>query len=187
MSLLSLFHALSGLLTLLVGIVLLCRRKGDRTHRVLGRAYAITMFASLVGILVQTRTDPAPFAAYAVFMLAVLTAAIAAARLRKRIPAWRAWHGALMSLTVLASGFAAASIIGGLLLDMSAGPPFYRLFNVIVLVATVAGLGLIATRKVLWGHSPGPAESAARRRFLVLASTASLLLVAAQWRLAWPE
>ena len=186
MSTLSIFHALSGLIALVIGAFLFGRRKGNRSHRLLGWIYVVTMFLSLAGILVRTRNHPAPFAGYAVFTLLLLIGALLASRGRSHLPAWRGWHGALMSLTMIGSIMAAGSIMGGALFGASEGPAFYRLFNAVILCVTTVGLWLVNSRKVLWGQNPRPVESRARAQFTMIAVASSLLLVASQWALAWP-
>jgi len=186
MSLLSLVHAIAGLVSVLVGIVILSLRKGDRRHRILGWVYVATMAISLVGILARVYERAPPFAAYAVLVLVVLAAAVTVSRRRRQVEAWRAWHGALMTLTLVGSTMAMASIFGGLAIGATSGPPFYRLFNAIIAVFTAVGLWLIATRPVIWGVRAGARELAVRRRYLAFATTASLLLIAAQWPLAYP-
>jgi hypothetical protein len=110
----------------------------------------------------------------------VIVVAILIVRFRRQVSAWRSWHGALMSLTVMGSLMAMASIVGGVLVGDGSGPAFYRMFNGIIVVATALGLWLINTRPVIWGRQPTSEAQRARLRFTALAVAASLLLVIAQ-------
>jgi uncharacterized membrane protein len=184
MGILGLLHAISGLGALLVAMAIIALPKGSRVHRVLGWTYASLMAVGLVAILVHTRNAPPPFAGYAVFVIGLLLVAIAVSRYRARIAAWRAWHGALMSLTILGALMAFGSIVGGLAIGASSGPPFYRLFNVIIIAMTALGVVLIASMRVIWGRQPRPAEQIARIVFATLTIASSLALVLAQLPLA---
>jgi uncharacterized membrane protein len=184
MSSLSLLHFAAGLLAVLAACVIFALPKGSRAHKVLGWTYVVAMGVSLVAILARTALAPRPFVVYAVGVVLVLVAAVAMSRARRRIVAWRAWHGALMALTCLAALMAMAGIFGGLALGTPEGPGFYRQFNVAIGVLTVAGLAFIASRPVIWGRTPRPAEVQARRRYGALVLASSAALVAAQWPMA---
>jgi uncharacterized membrane protein len=181
---LSLFHLGAGLLAVLAACAIFALPKGSRLHKGLGWTYVLAMGASLVAILARTALAPRPFVLYAVGVLIVLVAAVAISRARRRIAAWRAWHGALMALTCLAALMAMAGLAGGVAIGATSGPAFYRQFNVVIAVLTVAGLAFIAMRPVLWGRAPRPAEASARRRYAALVLVSSALLVAGQWPLA---
>lgn len=77
------------------------------------------MASSLIGILTARMDHPRPFLGYAV----------AVSRIRRREPAWRGWHGALMSMTLLGATLAASSIVGGVLIGDGGGARFYQSFN----------------------------------------------------------
>lgn len=183
---LSLLHLGTGLLAVLAACVIFALPKGSRLHRVLGWTYVIAMGASLLAILVRTALAPRPFVVYAVGVALVLAAAVAVSRARRHVPAWRAWHGGLMALTCLAALMAMGGIVGGVALGMDSGAPFYRQFNVVIAVFTVAGLAFIATRPVVWGRAPRAVEAQARRRYVALVLASSAALVAGQWPLAFP-
>jgi uncharacterized membrane protein len=182
---LSWIHLGLGALALLAACVIFALPKGSRLHKGLGWTYVIAMGASLLSILVRTALAPRPFVIYAVGVVLVLATAAALPRSRRRIATWRAWHGALMALTCLAALMAMAGIVGGVVLGAGNGPPFYRQFNVAIAVLTVAGLAFIATRPVLWGRTPRPAEAQVRRRYAALVLVSSAALVAGQWPLAF--
>jgi uncharacterized membrane protein len=181
---LSLVHFGAGLLALLAACVIFALPKGSRLHRVLGWTYVMAMGTSLVAILVRTALAPRPFVLYAIGVVAVLVAAVAMSRLRRRVVAWRAWHGALMALTCLAALMAMAGIAGGVALGATEGPAFYRQFNVAIAVLTALGLAFIVRRPVIWGRTPRPVEETARRRYAALVLVSSAALVAGQWPLA---
>jgi uncharacterized membrane protein len=147
MSPLSIIHALLGLLTLLLAVGILLRRKGDRLHRRLGWIFACGMLLALgsaitLGILHVFDA----FDAYAVAALAALLGAVGASRFRDRLPDWRFWHGALMCFTVLTAIAALSGVIGGIVIGDGSGPRFYRLFNLLIIVVTVSALLLINLR-----------------------------------------
>jgi len=151
MSGLSIAHALTGLLTLLLALGILLRRKGDRLHRRLGWIAAGGMLLALcsaitLGILHVFDA----FDAYAVAALVALLGAVGASRFRNRLPDWRFWHGALMCFTVLTAVAALSGVIGGVVIGDGNGPRFYRLFNILILIVTVAGLLLINWRVGKW-------------------------------------
>jgi uncharacterized membrane protein len=181
---LSLLHLAAGLRAQLAAGAIFALPKGSRLHKVLGWTYVVAMGTSLVAILVRTQLAPRPFVLYAVGVVVALAAAVAASRARRRLPTWRAWHGALMALTTLAALMAMAGIVGGVLLDATVGPPFYRQFNVAIVALTVVGLGVIARRPAIWGRHPRPAERRARGKYVVLVLASSAALVAGQWPLA---
>jgi hypothetical protein len=181
---LSLLHLATGLLALLAAAAIFALPKGSRLHKGLGWTYVVAMGTSLLAILARTQLAPRPFVAYAVGVAAVLAAAVAVSRLRRHLPTWRAWHGALMALTTLAALMALAGIVGGAATGAMTGPPFYRQFNVAIVVLTVLGAGLIASRPVIWGRHPRPAERRARGKYVALVLASSAALVAGQWPLA---
>ena len=182
----SLVHIGFAFASLVVGLVMLGLRKGDPRHKLLGWIYVATMSAGLAGILVRTSGDRRPFAFYAILMLAVLAAAVAAIRARRRMPSGRAWHGALMSMTLMGSIMAALSIGGGVAIGASAGPPFYRLFNAIIVVVTLAAMAVIVSSAVIFGRPARAELAAARLGFGALVVASSAALVLAQWPLAFP-
>jgi uncharacterized membrane protein len=181
---LSLFHLAAGLLAVLAACAIFALPKGSRLHRVLGWTFVVAMGASLVAILVRTALAPRPFVAYAGGVLLVLVAAVTMVRARRRIAAWRAWNGALMALAFLAALMAMAGLAGGVAIGATSGPAFYRQFNIVIAVLTVAGLAFVATRPVIWGRAPRPPEQAAKRRYAALVLVSSAVLVATQWPLA---
>jgi uncharacterized membrane protein len=181
MTLLSLTHLLAAVIAVITGVTIMSLRKGDRRHRVLGWVYVACMAVSLVTIVIRTISRPAPFAGYAVMTLGVLGAAVVAARQKPRQAAWRSWHAALMSLTMLGSAMAIGSILGGIVVGAGNGPAFYRMFNVVIACFTVAGLWIINTRRVIWGSAAGPLERQVRVRFGGLVIASSALLIVANW------
>ncbi|MGC1521972.1 MAG: hypothetical protein WA803_10575 [Steroidobacteraceae bacterium] len=122
--------------------------------------------------------------AYAVMILIVLSIAVGASRFRSRVSTWRAWHGALMSLTLMGAVIAASSIVGGLIIGNGSGAPFYQMFNIIIAAGTAAGLGIISTRRIIWGRADP--ERVARWWYGALVVSSSTALIAAQWGMAFP-
>jgi uncharacterized membrane protein len=181
---LSLLHLGTGLLAVIAACAIFALPKGSRLHRVLGWTYVVAMGTSLVAILARTQLAPRPFVLYAVGVVAVLAAAVAVSRARRRMVAWRAWHGALMALTGLAALMAMAGLPGGVLVGATSGPAFYRQFNLGIAVLTVIGVAFIARRPVIWGRSPRPAERQARQRYVALVLLSSAALIAGQWPMA---
>jgi uncharacterized membrane protein len=180
----SLLHLVAALAALVIGLVMLRLRKGDRRHRMLGWWYVWLMSIGLIGIVIRTWSRPHPFVGYAVMILIVLSAAVGASRYRSRVPAWRAWHGALMSLTIMGAAIAASSIVGGVIIGNGSGAPFYRMFNILIAVGTVAGLWVIDTRLIIWGRA-NP-ERVALWWYSALVVGSSTALIAAQWGMAFP-
>jgi uncharacterized membrane protein len=178
---LSLLHFGAGLLALLTAATIFALPKGSRLHRRLGWTYVGAMGASLIAILARTALAPRPLVLYAVGVLAVLGLATSLPRLRRRSATWRAWHGALMAFTTLTALIAMAGIFGGLAAGASSGPAFYRLFNAIIAVGTLAGLAFIARRPVLWGRHPRLPERRTRARYVAAVLAAAALLIAGQW------
>jgi uncharacterized membrane protein len=184
MSWLSIAHLLGGTISVLAALAIFALRKGSRQHRWLGWVYVVSLAISLVGIIIRTMARPHPFGGYAAFALVLIFGAVVAVRMRKRFEAWRSWHGALMSLTMLGSLMAIGSIVGGVVVGDGNGPAFYRMFNAIIIVFTVLGLWVINTRRVIWQGRSGEMDGAARIRFNLLAVAASALLVVAQLPMA---
>jgi uncharacterized membrane protein len=180
----SILHVIAALAALVIGLLMLALRKGDRRHRVLGWWYVALMSIGLIGIVIRTWGRPHPFMGYAVMILIVLSTAVGASRYRSRVPTWRAWHGALMSLTIMGAVIAASSIVGGVIIGNGSGAPFYQMFNILIAVGTVAGLGVINTRRIVWGRA-NP-EKVTRRWYSVLVVGSSTALIAAQWGMAFP-
>ncbi|HET8924516.1 MAG TPA: hypothetical protein VFN26_16150 [Candidatus Acidoferrum sp.] len=181
MSLLSLIHVALGLMAVAIGFVILGLRKGDPRHRVLGWAYAGCLVAGLTSIIVQGLSHPTPFHGYAALMMAGVIAAILASRFRKKIVAWRTWHGALMSMSLLGAVIAIGGVIGGLALGAGRGPVYYRMFNGVIVIFTGIGLWIINTRPVIWGRQPPPEHRRVRLWFTAAVITMSGALVLAQW------
>jgi uncharacterized membrane protein len=180
MTALSLLHVLSGLAAVVAGWAIVGLRKGDPRHRRLGWAYVGCMLVSLAAILAQGLRKPAPFHGYAALVAGGLVAAVLVPRARASLRAWRSWHAALMSFSMLAATVAIGGVVGGVILGVGRGPVYYRMFNVVVAVGTAAGLWIIDTRPVIWGRTAGPADARARLWFSGLVAAASLALVLAQ-------
>ena len=83
-----------------------------------------------------------------------------------------------MSLTILGAVIAASSIVGAVLIGSGDGAPFYRMFNAIIAVGTVAGLAIINTRRVILAR--GKPESVTRWWYGALVVGSSTALIAAQ-------
>jgi hypothetical protein len=136
----SLLHLVAALAVLVIGLVMLRLRKGDRRHRVLGWWYVCLMSIGLIGIVIRTWSRPHPFMGYAVMILIVLSTAV--------------------------------------------GAPFYQMFNILIAVGTVAGLGVINTRLIIWGRAIP--ERLARWWYSALVVGSSTALIAAQRGMAFP-
>jgi uncharacterized membrane protein len=179
--LLALVHILAGLLAVALAITVFCLAKGDRRHRLFGWCYVVLMLTSLAAILIRGVSQPKPFHGYALIVAAGLVAAVFASRLRDRIAAWRTWHALLMSFSTLAAIVAIGGVIGGAVLGVGKGPAYYRMFNCVIAVITLAGLWVINTRSVIWRPpSIGP-DRTARLWFNFTAVGMSAALVIGQW------
>ena len=71
-----------------------------------------------------------------------VVAAVLASRFRNKIGAWRSWHGALMSLSLLGAVTAIGGVIGGLALGVGRGTVYYRMFNGVIVIFTESDCGL---------------------------------------------
>ena len=89
-----------------------------------------------------------------------------------------------MSLTIMGAVIAASSIVGGVIIGNGSGTPFYRMFNILIAVGTVAGLGVISTRRIIWGRASP--ERVTRWWYSALVVGSSTALIAAQWGMAYP-
>jgi hypothetical protein len=110
-----------------------------------------------------------------------VVAAVLTSRFRSKIGAWRSWHGALMSLSLLGAVTAIGGVIGGLALGVGRGPVYYRMFNGVIVTFTGIGLWIINTRPVIWGRQPTPEHRKVRLWFTAAVITMSGALVLAQW------
>jgi hypothetical protein len=131
--------------------------------------------------VVQGLSHPTPFHGYAALITGGVVAAVLASRFRSKIGAWRPWHGALMSLSLLGAVTAIGGVIGGLALGVGRGPVYYRMFNGVIVIFTGIGLWIINTRPVIWGRQPTPEHRKVRLWFTAAAITMSGALVLAQW------
>lgn len=183
MSGLSLVHIFAALAAMIIGTVIFAVRKGDRRHVVLGWMYVVLMVTGLVAILLAAGRSARPFHWYALIVTCGVIAAVAISRLRARYPGWRSWHGALMSFSMLSGVVAVGGVIGGLALGLGSGPEYYRMFNVVILVVTGTGLGLLLTRPVIWGRTANGRDNSSRARFALGAVAVSVSLIASQWLL----
>jgi uncharacterized membrane protein len=174
MSILSGIHVLIGLVAVIVGCVIFARRKGDARHRVLGWWLTACLLTSLAAILLHGLHKPSPFLAYAGVIFAGVVAAVLVSRFRDRVPGWRAWHGALMSFSMLGATVAIGGVVGGVLRGVGNGPDYFRMFNVVIAVVTTAGIWLIFTRPVIWGGA-----TASRERRIRIWATTGMILVSA--------
>jgi uncharacterized membrane protein len=180
MSSLSLAHVVLAAAALLLGFVISALAKGGKRHRLLGWIYVACMGVSLVAILARGAAHPAPFHGYAAAILVVLAAAALIARNRRRIPLWRSWHGALMSLSILGALTAAGGVVGGVILGVGTGPAYYRMFNAVIGSFAAVGLVAIGTRAVIWGRNATPPIRRARLIFSGIVVVLSAGLVLAQ-------
>jgi uncharacterized membrane protein len=178
---LSLFHVALGLLAVMIGLAILALRKGDPRHRALGWTYVGFMLASLAAIITQGLRHPTPFHGYAALIMGAVMMAILVSRSRGRFAAWRSWHGALMSLSLLGAAVAIGGVIGGVVLGVGRGPVYYRMFNAVIVCFTAVGLWTINTRPVIWGRSVGPQQDRVRLKFNGFVIAMSAALVVAQW------
>jgi uncharacterized membrane protein len=182
--LLSLIHVVLGLLAVITGLTILALRKGDPRHRVLGWVYVGCMLVSLASIIAQSFLHPTPFHGYAALIMGGVMIAILVSRFRHHFPAWRSWHGALMSLSLLGAVIAIGGVIGGVALGVGRGPAYYQMFNLVIVCLTPVGLWIINTRPVIWGHSVGPQQHKVRLWFNGFAIAMSVVLVVTQWVLS---
>jgi uncharacterized membrane protein len=180
---LSLVHILLGLIAVILGLVIFGLRKGDPRHRLLGWIYVACLLASLVGILIRGRAHPTPFHAYAAVMMGCLATAVLASRLRAHVSDWRSWHAVLMSFSMVGCAVAIGGVIGGVLLGVGRGPEYYRMFNVVIACLTAAGVGLIATRPIIWRPMAADRRRRVRWLFSGLAACVSVALIVAQYAL----
>ena len=164
-----------------IGFVIVGLRKGDPRHRVLGWGYAGCIVVALASIIVQGLNHPTPFHEYAALIMGGVVAAVLTSRFRSKIGAWRSWHGALMSLSLLGAVTAIGGVIGGLALGVGRGPVYYRMFNGVIVIFAGIGLWIINTRPVIWGRQPTPEHRKVRLWFTAAVITMSGALVLAQW------
>lgn len=183
MSSLSIAHILAALVAVGIGVGIFASRKGDRRHRVLGWWYVGLMSVGLVAILVRGATTPRPFHGYALIIALGIVAAVLASIFRSHIRSWRAWHAALMSFSMLGASVAIGGVVGGLAMGLGNGPAYFRMFNVVIVVITLAGLWLILTRSVIWGARPNELARTTRLHFGIGALAVSAGLVISQWAL----
>jgi uncharacterized membrane protein len=181
MSPLSIVHVLLGLVAVIMGCVIFALPKADSRHRVLGWLYLGCALTGLTAIIVRGLSDPTPFHGYAVVIMAGLIAAVLVSRFRSRVPAWRSWHGALMSFSMLGAAVAVGGVVGGLVLGVGKGPVYYRMFNAVIVCFSTTGLWIINARPVLWGCAIKPRERTVRFWFSGLVAMVSVTLVLAQW------
>jgi len=174
-------HVLVGLLAVIIGSMILARRKGDARHKFLGWVYFGCLLTSLTAIIVRGLSHPVPFHGYAAAILGGIFVAILMSRLRDRVASWRAWHASLMSLSMLGAFVAMGGVVGGALLGVGRGPVYYRMFNAVIVGFTAVGLWVIDRRPVIWGRVVEGREGRVRLWFNVFAVTITALLVFAQW------
>lgn len=172
----SLVHIAAGALALLVGGAILALRKGDRRHKLLGRAYLAAMGVALAIVIARGAVRLTPFHLYAVLVAIALIGAFAAPRLR--FPAWRAWHAALMSFSILGALVAVGGVVAGVALGVGTGPAFFRAFNLVIVGATTIGLLLIDLK--IWRTARTPSERRARVAFHAATIVATAAIVVAQ-------
>ena len=182
MSLLSVMHVVIALLAATAGVALFALRKGDRRHRVIGWIYVAFMLTSLAAILIRGVREPHPFHGYALITAAGVVAAVVVSRFRRQTPGWRAWHACLMSFSMLAAVVAIGGVIGGLLTGVGTGAVYYRMFNGVIVVFTLAGLAVIGTRPVIW-RDRAALDAGVRWKFTAMALVMSTVLVISQWML----
>jgi uncharacterized membrane protein len=180
-SIFSLIHVALGLIAVAIGFVILGLRKGDPRHRALGWGYAGCMVAALTSIIIQGLSHPTPFHGYAALITGGVVAGVLASRFRNKIGAWRCWHAALMSLSLLAAVIAIGGVVGGLALGVGKGPVYYRMFNGVIVIFTGIGLWIINTQPVIWGRQPTSQHRKVRLWFTLAVITMSGALVLAQW------
>jgi uncharacterized membrane protein len=182
MSPFSVFHISAGLVALTVGFLIIGLRKGNHRHRVLGWIYVASMLASVIAIFVRGKL--VPFHGYAAVTAGVVVAGVAATRFRRRLTAWRSWHGALMAFSTLAAVVAVGGTVGAPAVGASNGPPYWRMFDVVIVCFTIIGLWIINTRPVIWGRRVGPDERRVRLWFTGFVVALSVALVLTQLTLS---
>lgn len=179
--LLSLIHVAAGFFALLFGVAIFLQSKGDRRQCHLGWIYVALMLTSLSAILIHGASEPKPFHGYAVVVGAGIIAALLTSRMRSRVKAWRTWHAVLMSFSMLAAIVAVGGVIGGVALGLGKGPVYYKMFNTVIVLLTLAGLWVINTRTVIWGQPSIGRDRVVRLWFNVAVGVVSVALVTAQW------
>lgn len=105
-----LIHVFSGALAILLSLVQIVRKKGDRIHRYCGRGFFFSFgICSIAGILISTRSFAGPIAATGFFLLGVSSIVSLVVLLievkRKRFASHGRW-----SLRAVALAFSAVSL-----------------------------------------------------------------------------
>jgi len=124
----------------------------------LGWLYIGCLLTSLTAIIARSFSHPTPFHGYAAVVVGGLMAAILASRFRNRLLAWRSWHAALMSFSMLGAAVAIGGVGGGVALGVGKGPAYYRMFNAVIVCVTAVGLWIIDTRPIVWGRLVAPVQ-----------------------------
>ena len=85
-----------------------------------------------------------------------------------------------MSFSILGAFIAVGGVIGGVVMGVAKGPAYYRMFDVVIMLFTCAGLLPINTRHVVWGRHVTPRDGRVRAWFSGGVVLVSLALAVAQ-------
>ncbi len=139
-----LVHALLGIAALILGLVVVLRRKGTRVHRRIGQAYLLSMiFLNVTGLMIYDLYGRfGPFHVAAAISLATVGAGFAPVYLRRPRTGWMAVHGIFM-------GWSYVGLLAAFISEIATRVPGVR-FGTGVTVATAlvmaGGALLIHTR-----------------------------------------
>ena len=141
---LGLVHGLLGVTALLLGVVVVLRRKGTRVHRRFGRAYVVSMvLLNVTGLMIYDLYGRfGPFHVAAVVSLATVCAGFVPVYRRRPHRTWMEVHGIYM-------GWSYVGLVAAFISEIAVRVPGVR-FGPGVIVATALAMGggalLIHTR-----------------------------------------
>ena len=147
-ALLSNLHIGSAVLAMIVGTAVVMRRKGTRTHRLIGYAYIAAMLVLNVSALaIYRRTGSfGPFHYAAIFSFVTVLAGFGAAWMRRPAGRWLELHLQLMAWSYIGLLAAAASEAA---VRIPAAPFWPAVVLSSVLILVVGGIVLNRRRDVL--------------------------------------
>ena len=141
---LGLSHSFFGVAALLLGLVVVFRRKGTRTHKRIGQAYVLAMGALNVTALMiyDLYGRFGPFHVAAAISLATIVAGFLPAYLRRP-------HGTWVSVHAIFMGWSYVGLLAAFIAEIAVRVPGVRFgpgVLVATIVVTVGGATLIHTR-----------------------------------------